>query len=356
MRPPARRALQTLVLLLLGVVVLAVTVSFFGTDEVLRQLAAADRRLLGWAALVFFTQFFTMGLRWWLTLRLLGHRVPFVSILRANAGSNFLNFFAPGHFGEPAMAAWLGRTGRADGVEAFSALVGAKVLATIMSFMVLIACVPLLYARTDSSWLLQVGGTATALGIGTLIALVILLRPAVASWGARLAGRIVRRAFGALRPDLGDTAAERVEGVLLRIRDRLATFATHPGALLGAASISALKVGSQILFVVLLFRAFGHELTVAGATFLVTVDVLQNAVSIWIPANLGVQEALITAAATGGLDVLGPLAASAALAQKGILLVHIGLGGLAFVVLRWIEPTPPPPPGESSSTPPLHPR
>lgn len=344
MLPPARRALQTVLLLLVGVVVLAVTVSFFGTEEVLRQLRSADRGLLGWAALVFFSQFFTMGLRWWLTLRLLGHEVSLISILRANSASNFINFFAPGHFGEPAMAAWLGRTGRVDGVEAFSALVGAKVLATIMSFMVLIACVPLLYARTSSSWLLQVGGTAVALGLGAVIALVILLRPAVASWGAQLAARASRAALGTLRPELGARAAESIEAILLRVRDGLATFATHPTALLGAAAVSAVKVASQILFVSLLFRAFGHELTVAGATFLVTVDVLQNAVSIWIPANLGVQEALITAAATGGLDVLGPLAASAALAQKGILLVHIGLGGLAFLLLRWIEPAPPDPP------------
>jgi len=340
MSPLTRRALQFALLLALGVALLVVTVRMFGTDQVMQELAGADRALLGWAALLFFSQFFTMGLRWWITLRLLGHPVRAISLFRANAASNFVNFFAPGHFGEPLISAWLAKSGRAPGVEAFSALVGSKVLATILSFSLLVACVPLLMARTEASWLAQVAGTAVAIAIGTIIALAILLRPHVAAWGAALAGRWVGGAIAVLRPSLGERVRIRLESLLLGVRDTLATFATRPAALLGSAAVSALKIATQIGFVTVLFAAFGTELTVGGATFLVTVDVLQNAVSIWIPANLGVQEAILTAAAAGGLAVDGSVAASAAIAHKVILVVHVGLGGLAFLVLGLFDRAP----------------
>lgn len=321
----------------MGLGLLAATVSAFGTEEVLGRLEAADRRLLGWAALVFFSQFFTMGFRWWFTLYLLGHRVPVIPLLRANAASNFVNFFAPGHFGEPLMATWLGRSGRAPGVEAFSALIGSKVVATILSFAVLVGCIPLLLARTQASWLLQIAGTAVAIALGTIVAFTILLQPSIAAWGAGLAGRIMRSLLGAVRPELGERAGTFAEGTLLEVRDTLATFATQPKALLGSAAVSSVKIALQIVFVILLFAAFEQDLTVAGATFLVTVDVLQNAISIWIPANLGVQEAMLTAAAAGGLTIAGSIAVSAAVAHKAILLAHVGLGGVAFVVLGWVE-------------------
>ncbi|MCO4771444.1 MAG: flippase-like domain-containing protein [Deltaproteobacteria bacterium] len=337
MRPALRRALTTLALLALGLALLAGTVAVFGTEEVAETLAGADRRLLGMAALVFFTQFFTMGFRWWLTLRLLGVKVRVIPLFRANAASNFVNFFAPGHFGEPLMATWLGQSGRAPGVVAFSALIGSKVVATILSFAVLVACIPLLAARAEASWLFQVAATAVAIVLGTVVALVILLRPAVAAWGAALAGRSIRAVVGFAKPELGDKLAGSVSSLLLKVRDALATFASHPKAMLGSAVVSAVKISLQIVFVVLLFGAFDTDLTVAGATFLVTVDVLQNAISIWIPANLGVQEAMLTAAAAGGLAIDGSIAASAAVAHKAILLIHVGLGGVAFVVLGWLE-------------------
>jgi uncharacterized protein (TIRG00374 family) len=340
MRHAARRTVQSFLLLAFGLAVLATTVHLFGTERVAERLATADRSLLAWAAVVFFSQFFTMGLRWWLTMRLLGHEVRILPLFRANAASNFVNFFAPGHFGEPMIAAWLERSGRAPGVHAFSALIGSKVLATILSFALLVACIPLLASRTEASWLIQVAGTAVALGLGTCVALLILLRPAVAAQCASLLGRLVRGSVGRLKPELGERLASTLESLARQVRDSLALFGKHPRALVGSAAISTVKVALQVLFVVLLFAAFGQDLTVAGATFLVTVDVLQNAISIWIPANLGVQEALLVAAAAGGLSIDGSIAASAAIAHKAILLVHVALGGIAFLVLGWFDPAP----------------
>ena len=348
MHPTARRTFHSLLLLALGLGILAATVHFYGIERVSAQLAAADHRLLGWAALVFFSQFFTMGLRWWLTMRLLGHNVRAIPLFRANAASNFVNFFAPGHFGEPIVSAWLDRSGRAPGVHAFSALIGSKVLATILSFALLVACIPLLASRTDASWLMQVGGVAAALGFGTLVALLVLLRPAVAAGAASLMGSLVRGTIGRLRPAFGNNLAGTLESLVLQVRDSLALFGKHPWALLGSAAISAAKVALQVLFVILLFAAFGQDLTVAGSTFLVTVDVLQNAVSIWIPANLGVQEALLVAAAAGGLAIDGSVAASAALAHKAILLTHVILGGLIFVILGAVDHGRVDAPGEAS--------
>ena len=108
-------------------------------------------------------------------------------------------------------------------------------------------------------------------------------------------------------------------------------------ALLATAGVSALKIGLQIVFMVLLYAAFGQPLSVSGSTFLVTVDVLQNIVSIWIPANMGVQEAVLTAAAAGGLSIDPAVAASATIAHKLILVAHVGLGGIAFVVLGALD-------------------
>jgi uncharacterized protein (TIRG00374 family) len=335
--PTLRRVLQAALLLGFGGVVLASVVQFFGAAEVAQRLRDADRGLLALAAAVFFTQFFTMGLRWWVTLRLLGHDVAAIPLFRANAAANFVNFFAPGHFGEPLLATWLARTGRAPGVEAFSALVGSKVVATILSFCLLVACVPLLVTAAEASWLSQVAGAAGALAVGTVGAWIVLLRPSVASAGAALLARTVGASVGLVRPALASRVAGSTEALVLGVRDGLAHFGSRPVALLGSAALSATKVASQIGFVTLLYRAFGQEVTVAGAAFLVTVNVLQNAISIWIPANLGVQEALLVAAAAGGLAIDGSVAASAALAQKAILIVHVLLGAAAFVVLGWFD-------------------
>lgn len=330
---PMRRAVQGVLLFLLGATLLWVLVRLFGEEQVRDELARADRRLLAWAAVVFFTQFLTMGLRWWATLRLMGHEASAISMLRGNALSNLVNFLAPGHFGEPLVAAWIQRSGRADGVPAFAALVGSKVLATILSFAVLLACIPLLLTRGTTTWLVQVGITAGAIVVASIVAISLALSPRVASWGAGLVGRWTAGGVGLLSADSAERAGRTAEALVLGVRDSLANLGTRPAALFASAGISALKIASQIGFVLLLYGAFGADLTVAGATFLVTVDVLQNAVSIWIPANLGVQEAILTAAAAGGLAVDGAVAASAAIAHKAILIVHVAMGGVLFVLL-----------------------
>ena len=70
-------------------------------------------------------------------------------------------------------------------------------------------------------------------------------------------------------------------------------------------------------------------------------DVLQNILSIWIPANMGVQEAVLTAAAARGLAIDPAVAASASIAHKLILIAHVALGGLPFMALgvldRWLR-------------------
>lgn len=331
------RVLQSLGLLAVGLALLALVLRQVGTDAVVAELRGADITLLTWAALVFFTQFFTMGLRWWVAMRMLGHSTRLIPIFRANSGSNFINFFAPGHFGEPVMSWWLARSKEAPGVEAFTILVGCKVVATILSFAVLLACLPFLAAGSDSPWLLQVGATAGAIILATVVTFAVLLRPAIATWGAGVAERLIAGTLGRLRPDAGQRAGSAVAGLILRVRDTLALFASRPAAMLATAGISAVKIGFQIGFVVLLYAAFDQRLTVAGSTFLVTVDVLQNILSIWIPANMGVQEAVLTAAAAGGLSIDPAVAASATIAHKLILIAHVALGGLAFVLLGLVD-------------------
>ena len=71
------------------------------------------------------------------------------------------------------------------------------------------------------------------------MAFTILLRPTVASWGAERTRRIVRSILGTVKPELGERAGTLAEGMILKVRDTLATFATQPKALLGSAVVSA---------------------------------------------------------------------------------------------------------------------
>ncbi len=136
-----------------------------------------------------------------------------------------------------------------------------------------------------------------------------------------------------IRPGSADKVERAVSKVFARFTETFALFARHPPTLVAVAAMSALKMGTIIGVVMLLYRAFGVPVSWFGATFLETVDVLGHLVSIWIPGNMGIQEWIMTTAASVGLNIDESVAASAAIAHKGILLVHITLGGLLFAGL-----------------------
>ncbi len=297
----------------LGIALLVLLVRLVGAEDVGAALAAADPVRLALAFLLISTMTVTMGLRWWVAHRLLGHRGRLLSLIRANCASNVVNFVAPGHFGEPMLAAWLGRSGRAPGVEAFTVLVACKALGTLLNGVVLLVCVPLLLWETrpdDARSIVLV--TAVSIAVA-LAGLAVLTHP---RWA-------------------------RIHPFVARFRDTLALFATSPRAVLAVAGLGLVKLVTVVWAVALVYAALGAPLTPVSATFLMSADALGNLVSIWIPGNLGVQEAIHSGAAVQGVGVDGPTAVAASLAFKILQALHIAVGGLLFVALgRWDQTSP----------------
>ena len=318
-----RLILQSSLGLAAGATLVAAVVHWAGRDEVLATLRSGDPLLLAAAFALFTTQTLTMPLRWWLALRMLGHRVRFVSILRANCVSNVVNFFAPGHFGEPLVTAWLARAGRAAGVESFAVLIACKAVATLLNLIVLLICLPLL---ATEEWRGPLAQTAAITGLLVLAAIGLLgtlLHPAPARWAtAWLVGRGPR--------------ADRLRLALERFRAVLAVFARRPDVLGVVLATSALKVAAMVAAFALIYAAYGAPVGFAGALFLEAMDALGGILAVWIPANLGVQEAIQVSAAAGGLSVDAAVAAAASLTSKGVLILHVALGGLlALAAAPW---------------------
>lgn len=324
--------------LVVGGVLLGSVVEIAGREAVLGTLASGDRALLAGAFLLFTTQTLTMPLRWWLALRMLGHRARFVSIVRANCVSNVVNFFAPGHFGEPLASAWLARAGRAAGVESFGVLIACKVVATVLNLVILLGCLPLLAVDRWRGPLAQTAAITGLLVVAGMALVAVLLHPApTRAVAQRLRGRGER--------------AERLRGWLLRLREILAVFARRPDVLLAVVATSALKVLAMVGAFTLVYRAFGAPVGFAGALFLEAMDALGGILAVWIPANLGVQEAIHASAAAGGLSVEPAVAAAASLTTKVILIAHVALGGgLVPALAPWdgVSSTPPDPSGGPS--------
>jgi uncharacterized protein (TIRG00374 family) len=244
-----------------------------------------------------------------------------------------VNFYAPGHFGEPMMAVWLGRTKGAPGVEAFTVLIACKVVATVMNLGLLLFCLPFLMGGGSDSLLWQVGATIVFICTGTALGVYVVTHRASAERLGDVCVRLSVAIMTRVRPASAGTIEGLVQKVVRRFTDTFTLFARHPPTLVVVAAISALKMGTIIGVVMLLYRAFDVPVSWFGATFLETVDVLGHLASIWIPGNMGIQEWILTTAAHVGLQIDESVAASAAIAHKGILLLHITLGGAVFAGL-----------------------
>lgn len=331
-RRPLRPWLHSLGLLSLGLALLALLASGVGTEGVLERLRTADRRRLVLALLLSATQIPTMGLRWWAAMRILGLRASWMSLVRAGSAGNFINFFAPGHFGEALAAAWLAKTGRAPGVEAFSVLVGCKAIGVVLHLATLLACLPLVRSAARHQDLIGIALLLSTLLVATLAV------AGLATGGAFMEGlargvdgtvRLLARPLGRERAErLGD----RVGGLTRRFQGTLATFARRPRAIVAVAGLSLLKTGAVMGSISLTWKAFGEDVGLVDAAFLHAVDSLSSLVGIWVPANLGVQEGVLTSASVGGLGLDPQAAFSGAIGLKAVLLAHALLCGVVWLL------------------------
>ena len=322
-----------------GVVLLWLLVRHSGQARVQEVLESADRGTLAIAALVFLSQPFTVGARWWLALRLCGFEGRPVSLLRGVVVSQVTNFVAPGHFGEPVAAAWLGRTGRAPGVEAFGLLVATKAVSSLLNIVVLMACLGPLTTEVSPEALPQ-AALISLLALGfTAAAFTAILHPRIAGWGTGVLARTVRVLVGLFERARaeGEPRSVRlgrwVEAFCGRFRGSFVLLASRPAALASTTALSGLKVASLVVVVWLVYAALGSPITPAGATFVGSADAAGNMAAVWVPGNLGVQEAIHTSAAAGALGIAQPVAVSAALVVKGLMVVQVLFGGLLWLAL-----------------------
>lgn len=315
-----------------GLVLVVLVVVAAGWEEVVAALGAADPRLALWAAGIYLVQLPLMGLRWWVGLRLVGHRTPFFALLRAAAGTSVVNFVAPGHFGEPLLAIWLQRRGLAPGVEAFSVLVATKVLATLLNFAVLLLCVPGLLPVAGQDLRAELGLTLLLLAVPFVAVLYTLVD---ATRARRLGERIVGPvAWGLrrLRRDEPMDLRERVHAGVERFRTPFQVFAGNAPALIVVSLLSLCKSACVAGAIALGYAALGRPLSLWDALFVQSVDTLGHLASIWIPGDLGVQEVILTAGTVVGLGLEPQLAAAAALFQKALLVLYVIVAAVVFVL------------------------
>jgi glycosyltransferase AglD len=322
-----------------GLALLCTLVAWSGPARVWEVLGAADPRLLGIAAAILLAQPFTVGVRWWLALRLCGYEGRFVSLLRATVVSQVTNFVAPGHFGEPVAATWLGRTGRAPGVEAFGLLVATKAVASLLNIVLLLACLGPLATPVRGSALPQASLIAGLALLLTVAAFTAILHPGIAAWGTVVLGRGTRTvaALTDRRGQDGDPRSVRlarwVEAFCGRFRGSFVLLARRPGALTATTALSVLKIGSLVVVVWLIYAALGAPIGPAAATFIAAADAAGNMAAVWVPGNMGVQEVVHTSAAAGALGIEQSVAVSAALVVKGLVVGQALFGGLLWLLL-----------------------
>jgi len=341
-RSLSRQLVRAGILLAAGLVLLWALLRHTGVEQVKAELVGADRRLLAIAAAVHLSQSLTVGLRWWLAVRLCGYPGRLVSLLRGAAASQVINFVAPGHFGEPAASAWLGRTGRAPGVEVFGLLVATKAVASLLNITVLMACLVLLVTEVDPEALPQ-AGLITALAFAlAAAAFVAILHPGIAGWGTRLLARVTKIAVSTV--DRGEPAEPRsvrasrwVEAFCGRFRASFVLLARSPAALGATSALSVVKIASMMVVVWLLYSALGAAVSPAAATFVGTADAPGNMAAVWVPGNLGVQEAVHSSAAAGALGIEPAVAVSASLLVKALMVLHALVGVVLFVALAPLD-------------------
>lgn len=298
---------RSALLAVLGVALLAALVVRYGRGEVLDALLAADVGLLLAAFAVFCAQIPLLALRWWWVLRLLGVSARFSDILAAHCGSAVTNFAAPGHFGEALLSGWLGRTGRAPGVEAFTALMACKLLTVLIS----LAMLAIGLLGTDAP------------------ALRPLRAPALIGLGLGILG-------GALVLAVGRESSDELRGLarlLQRARSTLRRLRRSPRALAAGVALTALNAITLCVMLALVYAAAGAPLGPLDAVLLRAIDSLGHGVSGWLPGNLGVDEAVFTLASHHGFGVDAPLALTAALLHKGIVVGYVILAAGVFAAL-----------------------
>ena len=343
--PRARRIAVGGLLLMVGLLLVAALVAHSGADAVMTTLAGADQRLLALALALFLSQSLTVGIRWWVALRLCGYEGRLLSLLRANSASNLINFLAPGHFGEPTSSAWLATTGRAPGAEAFGLLVATKAVGMGLNLAVLLVSLPLLLAGPHTGAVSQAMLIAAGGLIVTVLAFGAVLHPGIARWGTGLATALARAALGPF--DRGDgqlgrshRLSRRVEDLFRRFRESFVTLARDPLALGAVTGLATVKAVCLVASMGLVYAAVGHPVDAVSATFIMSLDGLANIVSVWIPANLGLQELVHSSAAVGGLAVPEAVAVSAALVVKGMMGVHAVVGAGLWLALAPLDRAP----------------
>lgn len=317
----------------------AATVSVTDALAALRQLSPVELLLLlAVNALIFLS--FTA--RWWIFLRALGHRVPYLRLVGYRLTAFGISYFTPGpHFGgEPYQVYAVARHQRVPTPDAIAAVTLDKLLEMLINFAVLVAGALLL--------LVSRGGLDPWLERQLILYALLLLALPVSLLIALWQGRQPLR--GLLRK-LGRGWADSPWGQALVQSERQAAWLcrTHPMAVAWATATTLLSWAAMAAEFWLVTQWLGLGLTpLQAATALVAARI---AILLPMPAGLGALEASQALAMSSlGLDPAYGVAIALLIRGRDVLL---GLSGLALGGARvWqhasphdpLAPQPVPPP------------
>ncbi len=216
-----------------------------------------------------------MGLRWWLILAALGHRLPFLAVTRYRLAAFGVSYFTPGpHFGgEPLQVYFVRQRHSVPGSRALAAISMDKVLELLVNF----AFLALGLALVSHLGLL---GELPLRGLGlaaTLLALLPLLYLIVIFLGGRPLARLASR-----RPRRWSTG-------LVNTEMALAELAAHPGTMLQALAASLLVWAALLFEYWLALRVLGLSLSLLHIIAILTAS--RFAMLAPTPGALGALEA-----------------------------------------------------------------
>ncbi len=320
------KTLRTILSLALGIVFLAVWFHVIDISIFLSYLKKVDIRLAGLSALVYLVSYFLRAMRWNTILSTI-KKVPPVPVFGYYMASNFLNYLIPIRAGELTKCLFLKKKYDMKVSQTFPTVFIDKIFDSMAIFMVL-ALIPFLPINLNRSlWMLIYLILAiVAFGIGIMVAATIAHEKTT-----RFIMKLLFFVPKKYNEKMQDMSSLFVEGIGL--------FRHHLKLLPEIAVLTVLPVVTESLFILLLYWAFGVNVSfwviLFGYTLIYLSYVLPHP-----PAQIGSHELLMVLIFSIGFGLDRNLV-SAVMAfghiMTGLLIVIIGTTVLSFTGMSLFE-------------------
>lgn len=311
---PERRAHRTLRRVIAGVVSLAmlallvIAARRVNWHEIWDAMLSARLGLLLLATLLNLVSLVAKGARWWLFLRPVGARSPWLALKATFVGAALSNV-APANAGEGARVLLVSRAAGISSAGVLAALTLER-LFEAAGFVVLLAGAPF-FATNLPPEIAKLRWVAVALLLIMIDFVARLLRPGDAS----------------PRASAGPGRVARVRAYLASFRVSLAAAVTGP-RLLAAIALTALSWGLQVATYHLAARAVDLHVSLANTIGLLLAENVGFLIRV-TPGSVGVFQ-LIYAATAVAMDLPSDAAVAAAVLLQGLQLIPVTLIGAAL--------------------------